>query len=205
MRLHLDSCFQLWNNCPGVVEFAMKLKVAVLGWTGLLMISGALSAQPVHPNQPTTPRGAAAILWGDLKPGPFSVGFRVIYERDKTRNWLKPEAGSNVAIPDLGRPIRTSVWYPAAPGKKAQLMRYGDYFHFDGPDGFRKLNDELEKNDRESWTRDLMEVSPQGREILRDSSRLRWPRTRMRRGPAAGFRWCSIPAGWVRVLMQMSN
>ena len=154
------------EHIAGLVEIAMRIKVAVWGLTGLVVINGFLSAHQAQPNQPKPPRGAPAILWGDLQPGPYSIGFRVIYERDKTRNWLKAEAGSNVAIPDLGRPIRISIWYPATLGQERQPMHYGDYYRYAGPESFRELNDELEKSDRESELKDFMEITPQGHEIL---------------------------------------
>jgi dienelactone hydrolase len=118
-----------------------------------LLAAPPAAARPIPPGTP-------ALLWGDLQPGSFSVGFRVLYERDKTRKWLD-SAGN-----DPGRPIRISLWYPAAPTPGAQPMRYGDYFHFDGPADFKALDDELERDDRESWTSDLAGGSPNGTEIF---------------------------------------
>jgi dienelactone hydrolase len=45
-------------------------------------------------------------------------------------------------------------------------MRYGDYFHDEGPNDFRKLNDAMEKYDRGSWLEDLNEVSSNGSDIF---------------------------------------
>lgn len=113
------------------------------------------------------PRGAPALMWGDLQPGSYSVGYRVLYERDKTRQWLNSSsAAASAASPDPGRPIRISLWYPAVPTPDAKPMRYGDYFHFDGPPDFKSLDDALQHNDRASWMSDLAENSPKAAAIF---------------------------------------
>jgi pimeloyl-ACP methyl ester carboxylesterase len=128
-------------------------------------LAGLTATRPAA--RPNPPRGTPALLWGDLRPGAFSVGFRVLYERDKTRNWLGSPSKMNAAIgADPGRPIRISLWYPAIPALDAKPMRYEDYFHFAGPADFKALDDALERSDRESWTADLAEVSPHGAEIF---------------------------------------
>lgn len=63
--------------------------------------------------------GQIAPLWGDLKPGVHTVGFRLVEAADSTR--LEP-GGTGV------RAVRISVWYPARPGA-AQAMRLRDYAH----------------------------------------------------------------------------
>ena len=32
--------------------------------------------------------GNAPLLWGDLQPGRYDVGFRVLYKHDRARKWL---------------------------------------------------------------------------------------------------------------------
>jgi len=112
------------------------------------------------------PRSTPALLWGDLHPGRYAVGFKVLYGTDQTRKWLPSESQAKRATTDKGRPIRISVWYPAVPAKGTETMRYGDYFHYEGDNEFRDLNDELEKYDRESWLADLNEVSSKGADIF---------------------------------------
>ena len=99
------------------------------------------------------------------------MGFRVLYKHDRTRKWLPSKSHLNRAAADQGRPIRINVWYPAVPAKGAESMRYGDYFHYEGDDNFRGLNNELEKYDRGSWLEDLNEVSPNGTEIFCEALR----------------------------------
>ena len=104
-------------------------------------------------------------FWSTLEAGPHAVGFRTFYLRDTLRRWeasITPDAA-----PDLGRPIRVSLWYPATASGGSE-MRYGDYFHYDGPPDFRSLNDTLERSDRLSWLDDLTEETPNGR-VVADS------------------------------------
>ena len=133
-----------------------------LGVLGLTVLGTALTGGMTAEEQRLTP----PLLWGDLQPGRYAVGFRVLYKHDRARKWLPPRGHSNRAAADQGRPIRISVWYPAVLAKGAEAMRYGDYFHYEGDKDFRGLNDELEKYDRGSWLEDLNEVSPNGAELF---------------------------------------
>src|SRR5690349_10438829 len=51
---------------------------------------------------------ASVPLWGNLKPGPHHVGFKVISERDKN-----------------GKPFLVSLWYPSE--KEGSKMTLKDY------------------------------------------------------------------------------
>ena len=126
---------------------------------------------------------AGGQLGGTLEPGPYAVGFRTLYLRDTTRAW-RPTRGTATGR-DPGRPIRVSYWYPAKDEQTSPVMTYGDYFHYDGPADFRALNDTLEKTDRESWRSDLMEIAPNGGDLV---SRLFATRVAAHRDakPAAG-------------------
>jgi len=111
---------------------------------------------------PSPAVGQASVLRGSLPSGPYAVGFRTLFERDSSRGWLVRDRGRTV--PDPGRPIRISLWYPAIP-TTGTSMRYGDYFHYDGPLTFRVLDDSLERTDRQSWIADLIDVSSSGRDL----------------------------------------
>ena len=102
------------------------------------------------------------LLWGDLQPGAYKVGFRVLYKQDHSRTWRH----SNRTSSDTGRPIRISMWYPARFANGTPTMQYGDYFYYGAEGHFREVNDVLEQYDRSSWLEDLNEVSPNGREIF---------------------------------------
>ena len=68
-----------------------------------------------------------------LTPGRHAVGFRTLYAVDETRQWVvDAKSGS------LGRPIRLSIWYPAAEAKKH--LRFRDYVDLEARDAvFRQL------------------------------------------------------------------
>ena len=73
------------------------------------------------------PLCAQGEFWGELKAGPYGVGFRATYQADTAR-WYDadyPSPGKpQVKKP---RPILVALWYPAPPGQgKAMLHR--DYF-----------------------------------------------------------------------------
>jgi pimeloyl-ACP methyl ester carboxylesterase len=139
------------------------LRAYTLRILGTLTVLGTvLTCSMTAERQVTIP----PLLWGDLQPGRYAVGFRVLYKHDRTRKWLPVKSHSNRAASDKGRPIRLSVWYPAVPAKGAEAMHYGDYFHYESDKDFRELNDELEKYDRGSWLEDLNEVSPNGTSIF---------------------------------------
>jgi dienelactone hydrolase len=82
---------------------------------------------------------AAPPLWGDLKPGPHAVGYRVVYAFDRSRTW-------QVGQDRLGRPVRISVWYPAA--AKGRPMRIADYIHNIAPQRFAIAEADLEQRDK---------------------------------------------------------
>src|SRR5579864_3229182 len=100
-------------------------------------------------------------FWSDLKPGPYQVGFRTLYRRDRNRKWFKTAEAT-----DPGRPIMINVWYPGAPAKNAQPMTYGDYLHHQAPADFKEVIQNLDKNEHESWLADLREVAPPGDVLL---------------------------------------
>jgi hypothetical protein len=122
----------------------------------------------------------AGPFWESLKPGPYAVGFRVLYRRDLNRKWLK-QRGSDV--PDPGRPIRVSVWYPAKPSQSNEQMKYGDYLRHSGPDDFRPFDEQLDRMDAESWLSDLTELTPPGRPMFQKV--LSMPTAAYRDAPAA--------------------
>lgn len=69
----------------------------------------------------------AQSLYGNLTPGPYAVGFRVIERYDYSRPYRfardltgKPRSG------ERARPMQISVWYPAEKGS-GKPMHFGDY------------------------------------------------------------------------------
>lgn len=67
-------------------------------------------------------------LWGDLKPGPYRVGYRAMYLFDRSRVF-SPEFGfdGKPVQGDRDRPLQVRIWYPAQAPREAERMPYGDY------------------------------------------------------------------------------
>jgi len=97
-------------------------------------------------------------LWGDLKSGSYSVGFRFIYKHDYSRGWkAKEDANGYPQAEGRGRPIRVSVWYPARKIRaNTARMLYRDYMPSTGERSvFAELNSLLEKRDADNLRANL--------------------------------------------------
>ena len=65
--------------------------------------------------------------WGDLRAGPFTVGFQVINRYDYSRTErTKSEFGGKPFRGERARPLQVWVWYPAQ-RTNASSMPYGEY------------------------------------------------------------------------------
>ena len=69
-------------------------------------------------------------LWGNLKPGPHAVGFKVKLQYDYSRTFQpkydfegKPKSGPRA------RPIQTLIWYPAQAKAGDEQLVYRDYVY----------------------------------------------------------------------------
>ena len=86
--------------------------------------------------------------WKEFSPGLYAVGYKVIFAFDRSRTWRATRTGKDAFAADLtGRPVRISVWYPAAPRHTA-TMRILDYIQPASPAGFMEANAALERRDR---------------------------------------------------------
>ena len=85
----------------------------------LILLGSTLHAQ-AHPQ------------WGNLEPGPYAVGVRVINAWDYSRTWWPPRDWRGQDHPgESARPIQIVIWYPVDPRTSAGgLMTYGDYLDF---------------------------------------------------------------------------
>ena len=72
---------------------------------------------------------AAQDLWGDLEPGPHSVGFRSAWAFDPARTYDTTFSdGARYSVERRApRPILMNVWYPAAPAVELDRMLHGGY------------------------------------------------------------------------------
>ena len=128
----------------------MRLRIAIAVSVFVLATPHSVTAQ-------TDPTFAA------LTPGPHPIGFRTLFLRDTSRRW--DTLASSGAL-RAGRPVRVSLWYPAATAGSGSSMRYGDYFHYEGPPDFRALDDTLERTDRQGWLDDLTDETPNARALV---------------------------------------
>jgi pimeloyl-ACP methyl ester carboxylesterase len=72
-------------------------------------------------------RAQTPLLWGDLKPGPYAVGFRLQYELDHSREYDPDFVTGTTRFPvHRPRPIMIGIWYPAQK-TNASRMTYRQY------------------------------------------------------------------------------
>jgi hypothetical protein len=74
------------------------------------------------------------------KPGPYSVGLKVVDQYDPTRTDRASQHLSKASVGNDARPLQTLIWYPSV-RSTAESMTVGDYvqladteIHFDAPD-----------------------------------------------------------------------
>lgn len=70
---------------------------------------------------------SAASVWGNLKPGPYRVGFRTIFTYDLSRAPLGDQSTGRKSA--LGRQMQINIWYPARATSHAPAMQFRDYVH----------------------------------------------------------------------------
>ncbi|HEX8139621.1 MAG TPA: hypothetical protein VF544_18825 [Pyrinomonadaceae bacterium] len=69
----------------------------------------------------------ASGLWGDLRPGPYHVGYRTIYAYDLSRPSIKVESARANGLGQRGRQMQINVWYPAQMSRGSRPMLFEEY------------------------------------------------------------------------------
>ena len=93
--------------------------------TAVLLLVSALSAQE-------------ALLWGDIDPGPYGVGYMAVEHYDYARSFQPKRDYFGEIIPgERGRPIQICVWYPAVVAADGVPVVISDYA-FSPPDDMRQ-------------------------------------------------------------------
>jgi|GEM_PF-4330406 len=78
-------------------------------------------------------------FWGELKPGPYAIGFEIQNRYDYGRPYIKKfDYEGNLASGERARPLQINIWYPAKPGQST-AMRLADYVHLTGVEDFSEL------------------------------------------------------------------
>ena len=117
-----------WNlRCFGPVFRNMRtprvFKLLALALAFSIRADAQLSTERRAPEQELVPP-----LWGNLPPGPYTVGFRTVFRYDGSRTWKSTRHYDGSFSPDLkGRPIQFNIWYPASPDPSSTKMHFGDY------------------------------------------------------------------------------
>lgn len=101
-------------------------------------------------------------LWGDLEPGPYRVGFQVLYRLDGTRSYFsQPIDQDGTASPIQGRPLRIMVWYPAGDRGAGSPMNFEDYLTVSPRSShFAKWNEMLQARDMDTARRQFAHSNP---------------------------------------------
>jgi len=89
-------------------------------------------------------------VWGDLRSGPYGVGFKSVFRYDNSRTWKSTRSYSGAFSPDVdGRPIQISVWYPANAGPSDIRMTFANYVDQSAPQNFAQLNSIMKQRSRD--------------------------------------------------------
>ena len=101
-------------------------------------------------------------LWGELGPGQHAVGYRVLYALDHSRVWNVVPDTLSPSPQEFARPVRISVWYPAAAAADAGVMTYGEFLFDEAPNQyFAQLNELLARRFIETVRGGMPELSDQ--------------------------------------------
>lgn len=70
-------------------------------------------------------------LWGELKPGPYSVGYKTIFTRDLSRPALVDQVTAGATqlpgVNRIGRQMQICIWYPAQITRRPSYLRFEEY------------------------------------------------------------------------------
>ncbi|MEO6405206.1 MAG: hypothetical protein ABIY51_06280 [Ferruginibacter sp.] len=84
-------------------------------------------------------------LWGSLKSGPYKIGFKSTWYNDYTRTWGQSNDIKETysSVKPFGRPVRISVWYPAAISSNEKNMKFRDYVFIKSNDPISELGQQM--------------------------------------------------------------
>lgn len=86
-------------------------------------------------------------LTGDLEPGPYEVGFKLVHEYDYTRYYKPTYSDQGVLeVKASPRPMQIGIWYPAEKAAGNSYLKYRDYYYMDATvEDFDNVPDETER------------------------------------------------------------
>ena len=92
-------------------------------------------------------------LWGNLRPGPYGVGFALRSQYDYSRVF-RPEVrfDGKRNEGETARPVQILVWYPASVRAGAKRLQYRDYVHLRARElSFEKMSREDKRQSEEQY------------------------------------------------------
>lgn len=90
-------------------------------------------------------------LWGELKPGPYAIGFKTVEKYDYSRVFrAKNDYYGKPLSGERARPIQICIWYPAKITDEASEMTYSEYV-FPYPEDNRFIDIISELQNREIY------------------------------------------------------
>lgn len=123
----------------------MKLNAYKTMKIGLLaVLAFVMALAPVSEEAAASgPDEAAFPQWGDLKPGPYHVGFRFDAMFDYSRTFATPKYNYEGVFQEgeRARPVNINIWFPAKKAANAVFMPYEAYFYPAVPAG-EKVSDQ---------------------------------------------------------------
>lgn len=102
--------------------------------------------------------------WGNLKPGPYAVGFKVVNTYDYARGYYpKVDFRGHRTEGESARPMQIAIWYPAEVARDAKRMNFGEYLYLRASNlGARPLTEELKQEARGAMRGPFSPYYPQG-------------------------------------------
>lgn len=98
-----------------------------------------------------------SVLWGNLKPGEFGVGFRAVNIYDYSRSYINAE----------GRPIQIAIWYPAEKSKRSTQMLFKEYLDlYLVEESLAELTEQERKDNWTSWSKSYARYKVEPEKIL---------------------------------------
>jgi hypothetical protein len=93
-------------------------------------------------------------LWGNLRPGPYAVGFTARFEYDYSRTFRpKIDLDGNPVKGNRARPLQIAIWYPAAAANTSSRMKYEEYAFLVGQElEFGPLTETIKEKGREQFS-----------------------------------------------------
>jgi hypothetical protein len=113
-------------------------------------------------------RAYSSALWGNLRPGPYPIGFKTILTYDESRAPVADAMGRGKSV-TRGRQIQISLWYPARITRGTLPVKFGDYIDLLGQDLEFRLTGESKKHAEEKF---LEQPSDLGGDIAKLKSAL---------------------------------